>query len=65
MTMTLSVGDRVKYSSKGRKQFTLRHPDRPGVVVDVNSHEMTAGVVWDGTKTPNWIHESFLKKEGE
>jgi hypothetical protein len=59
---TLNVGDRVQLSDRARLSFR-GDLDRCGVVVSISHTNSAYKIRWDGKKTEEFVHWSYLKRD--
>ena len=52
----------VVYSENGKQCLTLKYPNRQGVVLGQSVSKDCLMVLWEGRKTAESIHESFLSE---
>lgn len=57
-------GPRVMYSNTGIRELSPHKPDRAGEFLGVNRNDGNmVRVLWDGKKTPEYVHRSFIVME--
>ena len=59
--LEFKVGDRVHLSELGQKHARLS--DRKGVVAGLPKCDTQCRVQWDGLKTPQLLHRTYLERE--
>lgn len=54
---------RCKYSQRGISSVRPRKPERLGIIMPTDKRlgRNQVRVIWDGTKTPQTYHESFIE----
>ncbi len=55
-----SRGKRVKMSEEGHPRIHRQNPKREGVIVGEGYGGTCWRVLWDGIKTPDAVHKSFI-----
>lgn len=62
-----SPGDRVATNAAYAKRFPRMKQQSGGEIVSMHSRRPSSGqiqVLWDGRKTTDTVHATFLKREG-
>ena len=61
---TLTVGDRVRLSDRGRQRFRI-DLDRRGLVITVSQTRSAYKIRWNGQSTAEYLHWSYVARDAD